>query len=854
MKILLSRSLFLISHIYRLPAFSTWTSAKPAFFVSFFLLMVCFPFSFSQENPKIDVSEIISRSEYLGEEFIVEKFNEAEKYYQRGYYEGSYRAFKQLYAITDEVVPLNYKMGVSALLGGHSDEAVRYLLKSLPDVTRDYYLQLGYAYQAALDYDRAKAAFEKYNDTLSDREKKIFRTRYNQLIRECEYGMNNAADSIPAFVINMGPAVNSYFDDYAAVENSRHERIFYTSKRPDRLSEEPQSRENFEERVLVAAYTEGMVSEGIEVPGLNNRFNTAVAGISPEQNFLFVYKGKKRSGQIRLADITEEKTARPFAVRHRIDKKTSKETTLTEANGGTVFFVSDRWGGVGGKDIWVTTRKRNDRFTRPQNIGPEINTPLDEEAVYVTPDGQTLFFASNGHPGLGGFDIFKTEKNENGEWTEPVNIGQPYNSPHDDLFYHPSASDSLVVFLSSSRPGGYGGLDLYKIKRDLRVPFYIGGKIVDGQTREPVFAQLSLVNTVRNEQIFSGENDSVTGEFFISLEDTAGYILQAASVAYKMQSARVPQPERRHDTVILNFEMEKLKHPYTVKGIITDKDTGEPVNAEIFFADLETDSLIHRIFSEPETGKYAITFEDKINVEMTVSAENYYSYSSELLLEKTIGKEEVKNIALEKSVIAYTLSGKVTEENSGNIIPAELAVFRPGEDDAFEVCYADSVTGKYSLTVYERGPFLVEVNADGYFFRNMPLQFHPDTTLKVWNIELQPMSKGASIVVENILFTTGKATLRAESYAPLNRLVRLLRENPSVRIEVSGHTDNTGSASLNKRLSRARALTVKRYLESQGIAPDRIEYEGYGFDRPIAPNTTAEGRAQNRRVEIEVIN
>ena len=853
MRILLSRSLFLIGRIYRLSAFTTRTSGKQRFLVSFFLIMFCFPFSFSQENPEINVSEIISRSEYLGEEFIVEKFNEAEKYYRRGYYEGSYRAFKQLYDITDEVVPLNYKTGISALLGGHSDEAASYLLKCLPDIAGDYYLQLGYAYQAALDYERAKEAFEKYNDTLSDWEKKTFRTRYNQLIRECDYGMKNAADSIPAFVMNMGPAVNSYFDDYAAVENNRHERIFYTSKRPERLPEEPQSRKNFEERILVAAYTGGKASEGVDIPSLNKRFNTAVAGISPEENILFVYVGKKRSGQIRLADITEEKTARPVGISHRIDKKTSKETTISEAKGGTVFFVSDRWDGTGGKDIWVTTRKRNDRFTRPRNIGPLINTPLDEEAVYVTPDGQTLFFASNGHPGFGGLDIFKTEKDENGEWTEPVNIGQPYNSPHDDLFYHPSDSDSLVVLLSSSRPGGYGGLDLYKIRRDLRLPFYIAGKIVDRKTREPVFAQLSLVDTLKNEQIFSGENDSLTGEFFISLEDTADYILQAASEAYKMQSARVPQPERRHATVIFNFEMEKLKHPYTVKGTITDKETGEPVHAEILFAALETDSLMHRIFSDPETGKYTITFEDKMNVEMTVSAENYYNYSSELLLEKTIGQEEVKNIELEKSVIAYTLSGKVTEENSGDIIPAELALFRPGEDDALEVCYADSATGKYSLTVYEPGPFLLEVNADGYFFRNMPLQFHPDTTLRVRNIELQPMSKGASIVVENILFTTGKATLRAESYGPLNRLVRLLRENPSVRIEVSGHTDNTGSASLNKRLSRARALTVKRYLESQGIALERIEYEGYGFDRPIAPNTTAEGRAQNRRVEIEVI-
>ena len=87
----------------------------------------------------------------------------------------------------------------------------------------------------------------------------------------------------------------------------------------------------------------------------------------------------------------------------------------------------------------------------------------------------------------------------------------------------------------------------------------------------------------------------------------------------------------------------------------------------------------------------------------------------------------------------------------------------------------------------------------------------------------------------------------------MNRLVNLLRENPGVRIEVSGHTDNVGSAAVNRTLSRNRALSVRNYLVSQGIAAERVQYNGYGFDRPIAPNTTEEGRAANRRVEIEIL-
>ena len=109
------------------------------------------------------------------------------------------------------------------------------------------------------------------------------------------------------------------------------------------------------------------------------------------------------------------------------------------------------------------------------------------------------------------------------------------------------------------------------------------------------------------------------------------------------------------------------------------------------------------------------------------------------------------------------------------------------------------------------------------------------------------------MVIGNILFNSGNANLRPESYAAMDRLVELMRENPSLKIEVSGHTDNTGSVATNRTLSSNRALAVRNYLTSQGVAADRLEYNGYGPDRPIAPNNNEDGRAANRRVEVEVL-
>ena len=121
------------------------------------------------------------------------------------------------------------------------------------------------------------------------------------------------------------------------------------------------------------------------------------------------------------------------------------------------------------------------------------------------------------------------------------------------------------------------------------------------------------------------------------------------------------------------------------------------------------------------------------------------------------------------------------------------------------------------------------------------------------NFLLDPVEVGAKVILKNIYFETGKATLKSESYSTLDNVIKLLQNNPTLRIEISGHTDNIGSLRTNMKLSSDRAKSVVNYLVQHGIAQSRLEYKGYGFSQPIAPNTTAEGRAKNRRVEFKVL-
>ena len=131
-------------------------------------------------------------------------------------------------------------------------------------------------------------------------------------------------------------------------------------------------------------------------------------------------------------------------------------------DGNTLYFVSDRPGGKGGKDIWMSKKDAKDKFSEARNLGSTINTPYNEETVFIHPDGRTLYFSSKGHNSMGGYDVFVSHLNEAGIWSEPENLGTPINSPDDDMCFVISASGRFG-YLSSARPDGLGGFDIYKL-------------------------------------------------------------------------------------------------------------------------------------------------------------------------------------------------------------------------------------------------------------------------------------------------------------------------------------------------------------------------------------------------------
>ncbi|MBI9061623.1 MAG: OmpA family protein [Marinilabiliaceae bacterium] len=808
----------------------------------------------AQENPRIDKEVLLNG--VSAKEAVLQELRQAEKYYRKGngFYDEALIHYNRVLNHQAEQEALNYKVAVCYLWSSDKQAALPFLMKCTPAVAKDYYLLLGKAYQHQLMYDEAARAFDDYKKTLKHCRLKSNRAMLDQLESNCQFAKAAVADSAPVIITNMGPVINSYYDDYGAITVPWDSVIYFTSRRPKRVSATTVSRYKYNERVLFANswHNADNNQEVMPVRKLNKGVHHALAGINSEQKKLYYYKGHDHHGSLYSTSIKRGKAKKTTKLKGRINHIAYQEASISVANDGTAYFITNRRGGIGGKDIWTVKQTGKNRFRRLKNLGDVINTPFDEVSVHITPDGQMLYFSSLGHEGMGGFDVFKSQKQEDGTWGQPVNLGYPVNSAADELFYQPT-SDTLVALYASVRKGGWGGLDLYKVVTDTRIPFTLTGNVTDAKDGTPLPALVNVMNNATNELVAAAPADP-TGAYSIHFEDVGPYRLQVDKSEYVSITDTFALPTQRHAVINRDFQMEKVMTPFTLSGTITDTITGLPLHARIRFTDLNTGSLLVEQWTHPVSGQYAVTLDNHYNVSLKVMTDGFFIKRDSIngfLMDSSLIERNYQLLNTKKT---YTIQGVVLEEGNNQPLAAEIQLRYPGKTIPFNIVETDSLSGAYKTQVLGDNLFIISVKADGYFYINDSCHITQTDSLFIQKeFRLRKMKIGAKIIMRHILFISGKSTLKSPSFKELDQLTALLMENSNVKIEVSGHTDNVGSAALNKRISKARALAVRQYLISKGVEQDRITYQGYGFDQPIATNSTSEGRALNRRVEIKVL-
>lgn len=326
-------------------------------------------------------------------------------------------------------------------------------------------------------------------------------------------------------------------------------------------------------------------------------------------------------------------------------------------------------------------------------------------------------------------------------------------------------------------------------------------------------------------------------------------LYQSGSVTPEEREQRAPLPEGGTQdwgvSMSIAFSSDLIdKGPVittgTISGMITEFETGEPVEAEISFPGIPVQS----VNSDPATGFYSATIPAG-SIPITVAAEGYYAASATMVLEA--GQEVVVDFALEPKAGQGQIAGTVTEFENHDPLQSTITI-----ETEEPITVESSEAGVFQIDAPE-GTWTVTAEADGYVPRSQPVVVAADQT-SIVNFVLRPaLETGQVLSFDNIYFDSGSATLKPESYYILDNMVEILDANPNARVQVAGHTDSDGSSSYNQTLSEQRAASVFTYLVQRGISAARLTTMGFGEAQPVVPNTSSSNKAMNRRIEFTVL-
>lgn len=567
----------------------------------------------------------------------------------------------------------------------NSIEAINSYRKAVavnPDFFPPNYFNLGTLELGEGFYVQAELHFKEFLKYTGLEKKYIELAKHKLAV--CRFAQESMKHPVPFEPMNLGPNVNSSYDEYFPGLKADENLLLYTRRIKDKANYFGEQEDFF-----VSVKKDGKWQKNYNIgPPINTHHNEGSPTISPDGQLIIFSAceeldgyGPGRSGfgscDIFFVKKLGDQWSKPMNIGPPISSKAWDVQPSYASDGKTLYFVSQRKGTLGNADIWVSQLTPQGFWGEPKNLGPTINTSGKEEAVFIHPDNQTLYFASDGHVGMGGLDIFVSKRGKDGEWGTPKNLGYPINTFNDENGLIVGASGE-IAFFTSNRDGGQGGLDLYSF---------------------------TLHEGVR-----------------------------PGRVTY-------------------------------VKGIVYNSISNKKLGSKFELIDLESGKVVLESYSNKIDGEFLVCLPINKDYALNVSKKGYLFYSDNFSLKS---------------------------ESLGS------------------------------------APFLMDV-------------------------PLQPIKKGANIVLKNIFFETGSYELKPQSMVELKRVVSFLNENSTIKVEIGGHTDNVGDDKSNQLLSENRAKSVFEYLVHQKVQEERLSYKGYGEEKPIRSNNDAKGRARNRRTEFKII-
>ncbi len=449
-----------------------------------------------------------------------------DKYYKEGYYQEAVNAYLEAQKEEPENLDLTLKIGLAYLKGSFKDRALPYMEKVYEqgETNNGMKYHIGLAYQYNHQFEKALDLFNEYRETTENT------FLVDQHIKQCNIGIEyyNNPKEVKASNIE---TINSSYQDYAPLITADGQTLYFTSRRKGSTGGKMAYDNNYYEDIYVSKREGDQWTRPASISKkINTEFHECAAAISPDGTKLFIYSDEGE-GDFYYSDFDGKDWSTPEVV-SGVNSAHRELSISVNAEGNKIYFSSNRPGGYGGFDIYVSTRNRFGEYGKPINLGPKINTSGNEDAPFVDPDGDLLYFSSTGHLGMGGYDIFRS-KLYNEKWTTPINLGYPINTAQDDNYFV-IAGDNVYGYYATAREEGKGGNDIYAIlmdekdfqeaasappnmdlnRSDVNITYFVG-KVVDGVTNEPLEAEIMLSDNQRNIVITRVYSDPTTGEFKI---------------------------------------------------------------------------------------------------------------------------------------------------------------------------------------------------------------------------------------------------------------------------------------------------------------------------------------------------
>jgi tetratricopeptide (TPR) repeat protein len=351
---------------------------------------------------------------------------------------------------------INYKMGFALLnTKNREKESIQYFKKAKEGFYNKKSAKYRYAetcFQLARAY-RLSYLFDEALMELGELQIKYEKSELIKMVVEreilrCESGKKLFENRISYSIVNLGDTVNSEFKDHSPVISADESILIFTSRRPNGWEDEIDEDGNFNEDIFISEKVDGKWVKPVSIgPNINTAKHEASIGLSVDGQKLLIYKDEDY-GSIFMSTFQNGEWGVPEKLGPNINTEDRETHASLSSDGKYLYFTSDRPGGFGGLDIYVSELLRNGNWGPARNLGDAINTKYNEEGPYIHPDGNTLYFSSKGHENMGGYDIFKSTRTEFDTWTVAENLGYPINTVGDDIYYMPTADGQRAYYVS----------------------------------------------------------------------------------------------------------------------------------------------------------------------------------------------------------------------------------------------------------------------------------------------------------------------------------------------------------------------------------------------------------------------